>query len=94
MLVAPILFMKAWQLIEDPKHWTQGAFVRDSDGYETELSNPNATCWCAMGAIRHCYPTNWIRMQRKLELAINNIAHWNDHRTHAEVLAKLKELDI
>lgn len=42
----------ALQLITDPKHWIQGAFARDVDGYTCGAKSQDACCYCAFGAIR------------------------------------------
>jgi hypothetical protein len=31
--------------------WTQGVLARDASGAETDAEKPEATCWCAIGAI-------------------------------------------
>lgn len=38
--------------IEDPKNWTQGAFAKLADGRGTISHDPDAVCWCAIGAVR------------------------------------------
>jgi hypothetical protein len=47
--------MKAWELIADPKRWTQGEFARNADGYGVMIHDADACCWCARGAIRKIY---------------------------------------
>lgn len=32
--------------------WTQGSFARDANAYSVSSKNPDATCWCAAGAIQ------------------------------------------
>ncbi len=45
----------AINLISDEKKWTQNAFARNSKGEILENSNdPEAVCWCAVGAIKKC----------------------------------------
>lgn len=96
--------MKAHELLADASRWTKGTAARDANGNGTS-DDHFATCWCAIGAINHCYDdTNQRRnMRYKLGNALNPklyptlvITSWNDapERTHAEVLAVLKELDI
>lgn len=44
---------KARALIEDPKHWTQGALARARNGHVVEPTDPRAWRFCALGAIDH-----------------------------------------
>mgnify|MGYP006052886053 CR=1 FL=1 len=97
MLVAPILFMKAWQLIEDPKHWTRGTYARADDGREVHYSSGKATSWCTIGACRKLYPfeeRHALYDKLRLHIPDGSIINWNDTSDHDTVLAKLKELDI
>lgn len=87
--------MKAWQLLEDPKHWTQGAYARLETGQTCLSYDPAATCWCTIGAIRKCYPHKQLsNVLETLGNHVQSIPQWNDTSDHATVLAKLKELDI
>lgn len=47
--------LRAWQLIENPKRWTQGTLARDGFGDVAEVK------WgarlCALGAMIRCYNT-------------------------------------
>ena len=91
------LTMKAWQLLEDPKHWTKDAFARNKDGQEVDESSPDAVCWCVVGACRKLYTyEERKKIYDRLRPAVpyNVVMDWNDNNTHAIVLAKLKELDI
>jgi len=90
--------MKAWQLLEDPSHWTQGDFARDKDGHVVDHSDPAATCWCTVGALRKLYTFEerhaiFDKLRPILPRGFT-VTDWNDSSTHATVLAKLKELDI
>lgn len=38
-------------LIATREAWTQGTSARDSLGHAVDPRSPDATCWCAMGAI-------------------------------------------
>lgn len=38
--------------IEDPKNWTQGDFAKLADGRGATSYDPDAVCWCAIGAVR------------------------------------------
>lgn len=87
--------MKAWELLEDPKKWTTGAYARLEDGQTCSSYNPAATCWCTLGAIRKCYPHEQLSsVLTTLSNHVRFIPEWNDASDHATVLAKLKELDI
>lgn len=70
-----------------------------------EEGNPETDCFCLLGAIRYCYPDqNGPTRRQAINLVFDtlyercNIAatHWNDdpNRTHEEVVALLKELDV
>jgi len=89
--------MKAWQLLEDPKHWTQGELAEDKKGRPVDPDSPDAVCWCIIGACRKLYTRNerhplYNKLRQNIPVA--SIVQWNDSNTHATVLAKLKELDI
>lgn len=90
--------MKAWELLSKPGAWTQGFFARDSSGSLRHSCEPDACCWCAIGAISLCYKDCSPREDaiQKLFGRVGNVAEWNDYplRTQDEVVAVLKELDI
>lgn len=95
--------MKAHELLVTPDKWTQDVYCRDKDGEGGGMlgSDPGAVSWCLTGAIDKCYPALSHKQRENIlnkirtHLGRNPIA-WNDapERTHAEVLAVLKELDI
>ena len=91
--------MKAWELIEQ-KGWCQGATAKDGLGKEVwPVTSSNACAYCAVGAIWACYGYGYAGSEphNKLEENLDClITEWNDdpQRTKAEVVAKLKELDI
>ncbi len=91
---------KAWELLDSPDKWTQGADARDVDGEACAYNSTRADCWCLDGALAKVYGiAKCIRMTDivKNHLGLDTMAfQWNDamDRTHAEVLAVLKELDI
>ena len=92
--------MKVYELLADPKKWTKKALARDKEGCQTYSSYaPDAVCWCLDGAIFKVYHNHKIRCEivDKIELFINtSIPEWNDapQRTHKQVLALCKKLDI
>lgn len=44
---------RAKALIEDPKHWCQGASARDSEGNRVWEQSSEAVQWCAEGVLCH-----------------------------------------
>ncbi len=45
------ILIEARDLIEDPDHWTQGAFAKGSFGNPVASESEYAESWCAAGAI-------------------------------------------
>lgn len=82
---------RVWKLLEDPERWCQGDNAVDAKGYPVPPSSDRATRWCLRGAVRKVYPNDWQSVVR-----LTPCIHWNDapERTHAEVIALCKELDI
>lgn len=94
------VLQKARKRIEDPAHWTQGAFARNAYGVEVLPDFHTAVCWCAKGAI---YATIWetsvdLGDQQEwdaltvLNLAVgpdhhHDVVLLNDSTDHATVLA-------
>lgn len=39
-------------LISDEKNWTRKAYARDSVGTVIEAEDPEAVCWCSVGALK------------------------------------------
>lgn len=53
---------KCIALFSDSSHWTRGTEARDSRGKDLDMGNhPQATRWCAIGAIRHFSATEETR---------------------------------
>jgi hypothetical protein len=48
------VLVKARALLAQPGAWTKGWFARTADGSDVEWDHPEATCWCASGAILKC----------------------------------------
>lgn len=46
------ILLKAARLLES-KGWTQGDSARDAQGHSVGTNSPDATCFCATGAIHH-----------------------------------------
>ena len=45
------LLIKAKAVIADPKHWTKGWYAHNAEGQDVEPAEPDAVCWCSLGAI-------------------------------------------
>lgn len=92
--------MKAYELLEKPESWTQGYYARTAINYMVYPANDSdAAKWCTMGAVQKCYGYTGIThdLIKRIEDRIGrSVAAWNDatERTHSEVVALLKELDI
>lgn len=87
------ILIAARAVIGEPKAWIKGMNARAADGIEVDSHDPNAVCFCALGAVNrvterfgdgHC-------ARDALREAINDfsIDNWNDdpETTHADVLA-------
>lgn len=85
---------RAADLIEPEGKWTQGDYARDAGGEGRWPSSNDATCWCAIGAIRRCAPDSPYRALAYFAMAAGGSAcvDFNDapHRTQAEVVAALR----
>lgn len=100
--------MKAHELLAKPEHWTKGHMAVDALGNEVSARSTEAVCFCLLGALVRCYndgtvegTSRYVRVRSELrervkQLGLSGIIGWNDDdvRTHEEVLAVLKELDI
>lgn len=99
--------MKASEILADiitmfkrPSCWTQRAYARERPkGVPTEVSNPDATCFCLTGAIQRVAPGNdgdaryWLHEAiRKEHFGNGGIVSFNDApgRTIQEVRKVLK----
>ena len=92
--------VKPSELLARPESWTQGDFSRDKEG-RSARSRPEEQCsWCLMGALMKCYPQFSSRMVitdlLRDKAGCASLSYWNDapERTHAEVLALLKEVGL
>lgn len=100
--------MKAHELLAKPERWTKHAMARLANLTPVNVGHPQAVCFCAIGALARCYndgtvegTSRFVSVRSKLrervkQLGFSGIIGWNDDgvRTHEEVLAVLKELDI
>ncbi len=82
---------RARKRISKPENWTQGTFVRDSDGALLwDFESVEAVCWCASAAI--AVEVRWDQQEdvsaallKALPLG-ETIVGFNDSHTHTEVL--------
>jgi hypothetical protein len=82
--------------ISDPKHWTTGTWARKG-GEPCPSKDPEAECWCALGALSYAKPANassglWTKALVALWPDLkwgdrsDGIAGFNDFNSHEEVL--------
>jgi len=99
--------MKAYELLADPKSWCQEAFCLDAEGQAVTIGHKAACRWCLMGALQHAYRRDDAETHFKRHEAVRREIRrqfgwrggplsWNDtpDRTHAEVLALLRSLNL
>lgn len=90
--------MKIYELLDSPEKWCQHYSSLDADGNLIRSTSTVAVKWCLIGAIHKCYrdADDVSRVGRTLFRRIGYVSVWNDEpsRTHAEVLALTRELDI
>jgi hypothetical protein len=59
--------MKIKELWSDESKWGRGRIARDSKDKSVRASDPEACCWCLMGAVHRCYePENREEIFRRL----------------------------
>jgi hypothetical protein len=85
----------AADLLEKPGAWTQQDYAFDPDGVAVDARNERASCFCALGAIRHAggYPDDVNPAASVLGQFVGDlVCDWNDApgRTQAEVVAALR----
>lgn len=91
------LLLAARLLLDRPEHWTKNAFGRRSpDSPPTGWSNPYATCFCLMGAVRRASEQTGVSslhatIALRTVLGNNGITCFNDDpsTTHEDVLAAI-----
>lgn len=88
----------ARSLLSDPDKWTTGAAAKTEDGEHTNGFNPEAVCFCMIGALEHCSEGSDLAAYKAgsvLRRGLGEtIAGFNDRptTTHASMLAKLDEV--
>lgn len=61
----------ARDLISVPQRWTQGASARNRDGHTCSPLSPEATCFCATGAVRRaCHAEVQSDVSEALDMAV------------------------
>lgn len=101
------MLREARALISEPDRWIQHSFARDKYGFSALVSDPDAHCFCAAGAlirvrgevVRHYSGLELMHVKNLLfSLTGQVIEIYNDTHTHAEVLAlfdrAIRELEL
>jgi hypothetical protein len=93
-------------LLSSPSRWCKGTFARDAVGNPIKDPLPAkhsaAVAFCVQGALARVYPDTSVRlgMVDRLLAAIQPhslpfaLSVWNDHSTHATVLAAVRTAAI
>ncbi len=76
----------ARELITPPERWTTGHLARNAQHYPVNDDDPTATCWCAIGAIRHVLGLTANQgMPSSVLWPINDAARARDHYSIATI---------
>ncbi len=93
--------MKAHELLSDETKWTKNAIARNHAGESIDSLNPDAVCYCALGAIERTYdiankPVTKLRQIVCHQMGFKSISEWNDLpcRTFQQVKELFVQLDI
>lgn len=94
--------MKVHELLDTPEKWCKGDFARTSDGKAIAPTNLNASCFCLLGSVYHCYSSSSAVNEIYLAIAQRikadgwegNVSTWNDAHTFEEVRKLALDLDI
>lgn len=83
-------------LLSNPDHWTTKAYARDNNKKIVDDQSPFASCWCIVGAIRKCYPTQerFEVLDKLNQHCCPNPIDFNDNCTHEELIDVLKKAQI
>lgn len=84
-------------LIDTPDKWLKGHWARDADGGQVFPTNPDAVCYCLVGAIRACDGGTPVRslvatvIEELFDSRFYQTTVFNDHptTTHADVMRVL-----
>lgn len=93
--------MKAHELLSDRAKWTQRALARSSDGTPRLPEANSAICFCAEGALQHCYPSD-DEYDKASDRASDSAFHLfnkclisvNDELGYDAVMQVLREADV
>ena len=90
------LLIKAKAVIADPKHWAQDQYAKDAKGYSTGPAEPNAVCWCSVGALdkvayeentyKTCLAATEYLAEVSAECGYSGIPDFNDNSSHEAVM--------
>ena len=90
------LLTKAKAVIADPKHWAQGFYAKDAKGQTLLPCNPDAVCWCSVGALEKVayeedtYSTRFAATKCLFEVSAeygySGITDFNDNSSHKAVM--------
>ena len=85
---------RAYQLIEDPHHWTRFALARTVSGIACQPGSEHAVRFCARGALyraaRDICPDGSTALFKTVSWSLPWLALVNDLQGHAAVLKHLK----
>lgn len=86
------------ELLEDPARWTKGSGARDGSGRPVVCNAKEAVTWCILGGAGKIHGDLTCEVRAALQDVTKAfyISDWNDapERTHAEVLAAVREAGI
>lgn len=88
------LLIQAKAVIADPAKWAQNTYAKNSQGVRVGADNPDAICFCSVGALQKispkCYGAYALEVWQAMELlddgCSEDILAYNDTHTHAEVM--------
>ena len=95
------LLIKAKAVIADPKHWTQGWYAHNAEGQDVEPAEPDAVCWCSLGALKKvaheenangaCFAATEYLAVVAAECGYSGISDFNDNLSHEAVMREWDE---
>lgn len=89
--------MTLQQLFSRDGTWTQGALARDANGEKCYPADPEAVCWCLVGAVLRIDFCGQSERLRKLEsIIVCYVNDWNDApaRTIEDVRALVAKANV
>jgi hypothetical protein len=98
--------MKVKELLSEESKWTTGVLAKNGDGYDCSPTDPDASCFCLLGAIDKCYDgfdskkdLAIIKLKRAISRHTNaiivipmTISTFNDHHASFEDIKKVLEI--